>query len=674
MATTSHLAGLLAGLVFLGPAVLCAQVPELRQPATPLLSNAGMTVTPVFRSNSPIAVVDLNGDRRDDIVRLNYYSELSVELQTAPDDPFTHLRWTNIFSNPNESWKYSVSICAADVDRNGVNDFLIAAYDFSNNGGLELFLGDADGTSWTADRPYVEDGGLFAQGCIFADLDNDGHLDIFACHDIADPLKYMNDGSGGFSLAGPGVFPTAFPSPSDNEGNYAVIGTDYDNDGDVDYYLSKCRQGDGNPTTSKRRINRLFVNDGNGNYTDLPGAAGLADPDQTWCADFADIDNDGDLDCFVLNHPLSAGNLSGPSGPSSLYINDGNGNFSDSTAAAGLTATGNYLANQALFRDFNNDGFVDLLVTDMDLNNVGYGYYQNDGDGTFTAYGPAQGIFKLSGGAPLNRIHSFAVGDLNHDGHLDVYAGRGRSINTVSFNEVDILCLNQGNSNGFLTITLAGGPTCNPNGIGARIEAHGPWGSGGGPGVQVREVRGGESYGIMNSLNTHFGLGAATGVDQLMVRWPNGTIDTIDDVPGDRFVTVFEGTNAVAMDFADWIADFFPGGGPDAEPDADPDGDGTGNAAEQLLGTHPAVPDSATFIEASIVHDAGQDYLRLAVDRVPTQDVVPGIEFSGNASTWQAEPAMEVLEDTPLRYVVRLPVDLATETVGMARLTASVLP
>ena len=79
------------------------------------------------------------------------------------------------------------------------------------------------------------------------------------------------------------------------------------------------------------------------------------------------------------------------------------------------------------------------------------------------------------------------------------------------------------------------GRTSNPNAIGARLELHGDWG------VQLREVRAGEGYGIQNSLTKIFGLGDSTSISKLVVRWPSGIIEEILAPDADQFLTLREG-------------------------------------------------------------------------------------------------------------------------------------
>jgi hypothetical protein len=272
---------------------LAGQTPTFIE-QTGLLDDSDI-MDPTFSSGIAIGVVDMNGDRRDDIIRIHDMEELSIEYQAAPGAPFGHLDLGELA--PPAAW----SLCAADVDGNGFNDMVVGSLVAGVfHTGHDLYLANATGTAFsTSTLPTPV---KYVQDVIFADLDDDGLLDVFACDDVDDLHKYRNTGGGVFVLDD-SLIPTFLTRPEAwaNEGNYAILQTDYDGDGDLDYYLSKCRAGDGDDG-SPGRINRLFQNDGSNNFTDLPGAAGLDSSDQTWCADFGDIDNDGDLDCFILNH------------------------------------------------------------------------------------------------------------------------------------------------------------------------------------------------------------------------------------------------------------------------------------------------------------------------------------------------------------------------------------
>ncbi|MFM9947245.1 MAG: ASPIC/UnbV domain-containing protein, partial [Saprospiraceae bacterium] len=140
-----------------------------------------------------------------------------------------------------------------------------------------------------------------------------------------------------------------------------------------------------------------------------------------------------------------------------------------------------------------------------------------------------QGLFNS------DEIESFAIGDLNHDGRPDIYAGYAQIYTTPS-NIPDAVWLNTtATDNHFLSVSLIG-TASNRNGIGARITIYGSWGQ------QIREVRSGESYGIMNSFSQNFGLGSATTVESIVVKWPSGQVDTYTNLAADQFITLIEGT------------------------------------------------------------------------------------------------------------------------------------
>lgn len=445
-------------------------------------------------SGVPIAVADMNADGLDDIIHLDDARILMIEYQKADGTGFTKHTVGVVSGN------YQWSMCVADVDNNGFNDVMTAG-SFDE---VKLYKANADGTAYAySTLPGTT---FFAQASNFADINNDGWLDAFVCNDNAESRIWGNDGTGQLLPADDWINMATVPV-SNNSGNYGSVWSDFDSDGDVDLYIAKCRQGETNPA-SPLRINALFENDGSGNYTETAAAHNLNIGAQSWTGDFGDIDNDGDFDCLVTNHDA----------PHMLMLNDGNNNFTNIASTSGLSFSG--FALQGVFRDFDNDGFLDIL-----LSNSTKVLLRNNGNNTFTHIETAF--------APLNYLHSFAIGDLNHDGLLDVYGGYG-SIYTTPTTNPDIIWLNNTqNNNHFLEVTLQG-VNSNVNGVGARITAYGPWGQ------QIREVRAGESYGIMNSFTQHFGLGDATVIDSLAVNWPSGQSTTYYNVAADQFLSIRE--------------------------------------------------------------------------------------------------------------------------------------
>jgi len=475
----------------------------LALPATALgqvsFSDSSSTlVNSSLTSGVAMAVSDMNADGLDDIIRLDDGTFLEMELQ-QPGGGFTRYE----YGSTGQSMQWGMAL--ADVDGNGFMDvFLGGAYN-----DLQVFSADATGSSWS---PTVLTGAsVFTQCASFNDIDNDGAVDLFVCHDDGLSAPFANDGSGGFSFT-PSLISAESTLPSDNSGNYGIVWSDYDSDGDVDLYISKCRLGVDEPLDG-RRTNLLFQNDGSGNYTEVAEAAGLRPLGQSWSTDFADIDNDGDLDAFIINHDID----------SQLLLNDGSGVFTNITAASGIPVTDIVSGIQVVFEDFDNDTFVDLFVTASSGTNH---LYFNNGDGTFT-----ETASPLPAGG--NTIQSTAVGDLNNDGFPDILAGFATGFNSPS-DVPDRLMLNDGNANNWIKIRL-NGVSSNAAAIGARVQINGAWGT------QTREVRGGEGYGVTHSLIQGFGLGTETDVTSLVVYWPSGEISVVANPPTNGTVVVTEG-------------------------------------------------------------------------------------------------------------------------------------
>ena len=427
------------------------------------------TTATIPTSSTICAVVDMNGDYLDDIVTTQA-NQMKILYQNLGNSQFTQ----SVFPLPNLTASPSWSIAAGDYDKNGYNDLV-----FGSGNRLAIIKANPTGTGYT-EITYPQN--IFTQRTNFIDIDNDGNLDLFACHDVAQNHVYRNTGSGDliFDIS---MFPTLAVG-----GNYASIWTDYNNDGHTDMYLAKCRGGaaEGDP----QRINLLYKNNGDGTYTETGALAGVNDGAQSWSTAIEDFDNDDDMDLMLSN--ISDENR--------FYKNNGDGTFTDIYSTSGIDAqVGSWEIQSG---DFNNDGFVDFLwQNNKEL-------YLNNGDLTFTGYD-----LPFSEGG---------IGDLNNDGFLD-----------VQFNNQ--VYLNVPNANNWIKVNLEG-TTSNINGIGARVELYYA------NGKQIREIRSGNGFSHQSSFNASFGIGTETTINKIVVKWPSGVVDEILNPAINSNLKVTEGT------------------------------------------------------------------------------------------------------------------------------------
>jgi hypothetical protein len=462
--------------------------------AQPAFTDATTLLGHPAHSGGCMAVTDMDGDGLDDVVQLDGSEHVYVLYQET-DGSFTTVDYGTI-SNASQ-WGWAI----ADLANDGHKDVVSGG----NYDGTHLLSITARGVYTLSD---LDGPGIFTQNMSIGDVDNDGHVDVLACHDNGAPNLWFTDANG-IPVNDNDYIDWSTSPVSDMSGNYGSCFTDFDNDGDLDFYIAHCRQGVNNPD-DPRRWNRLFVNDGTNHYTDQAAAYGVDDHEQTWTSDFGDYDNDGDLDIVSNEHSTGT----------QLFENDGTGHYTNVTVGSGLGVASFPL--QGLFRDMDNDGFLDVMIA-----GGSEFYYKGHGDGTFTE---VNDLFPST-----KAMHSFAIGDLNRDGFEDVYANYGNGYVDESGTYADRLWLNTPNGNHFLRVRLKG-TTSNKDAIGARVTITGPWGT------QVREIRSGESYGLVNSFVLSFGLGAETLVPTMAVRWPSGLVETFNDIHADQVLTVVEGT------------------------------------------------------------------------------------------------------------------------------------
>jgi hypothetical protein len=239
-----------------------------------------------------------------------------------------------------------------------------------------------------------------------------------------------------------------------------------------------------------------------------------------------DYDGNGYLDIFVTNFARDT---------DTLYKNLGNMLFGDSTLAAGMGEVSlSYLGWGTNLADLNNDGLPDIFVANghvypqVDALNVGQRYlqrrelYRNLGGGKFQEIAGEVSEDLLVG----KSARGSAVADYDNDGDLDIL--------TVNLNDRPSFYRNEGgNRNHWISIKLEG-TRSNRRAIGARVEIEA------GGRKQISEVLSGGSYLSHDDMRVHFGLGDATRVDRIRIRWPNGNAQEPGGFDADRFVTIRE--------------------------------------------------------------------------------------------------------------------------------------
>jgi hypothetical protein len=385
-----------------------------------------------------------------------------------------------------------------------------------------LFHGRGNGVfDYVSDVAGIQTSANRGRGGSWIDYDNDGKLDLFVKNYGGANALYKNNGDGTFTE----VAAQAGLADATNGQDFGSIVSfaDYDNDGFMDLAI-----------TGDRDAEALYRNQGDGTFVDVTASAGLIPRANGKGIAWGDYNNDGFVDLYIARGAES------PHGTfaDTLYRNNGDGTFTDVTAAAGITDTANTWA--AVWGDYDNDGFLDLFVTCAGASALGPGnaniLYHNNGNGTFTNVAAAEGV-QLQDDASLHKGAAWA--DYNNDGFLDLIVkdGIGGEGGTgEGATGLHRLFKNNGNSNHFIKVNLTG-VRSNLHGIGARVTVNYK----GRTSFRQNNGGGGGEYDSQGSEPLYFGIAIATKA-RVRVIWPSGIIDTVTAVPADTTLTVVEGS------------------------------------------------------------------------------------------------------------------------------------
>ena len=430
---------------------------------------------------------------------------------------------------------YGLGCCVGDYNNDGFTDLYVTNY-----GTNVLYRNNGDGTFTDMTQSAGVSGNQFSSGCAFVDLDADGYLDLYVVNYVqfdpetnpectrqgvrtyctpealrgAEDVLYRNNGDGTFTdiTAKSGI------SGANGKGLGVVCG-DIDNDGDLDIFVA-------NDTTP----NFLYRNDSNTTIKMTEDAlfAGVALSEEGRAysgmgANLGDYDNDGYLDIVITNFQDQT---------NSLYHNAQGEFFNEVSFARGIGEKSlPYLAWGVDFVDFNNDGWLDLFVANGHLDdNVA----EIDPIGTYAQ--PNQ-LFLSNQGLNFSEQPDVAIagqkvsrgtafGDIDNDGDVDIVVSNLKDAPTVLRNDSDSTAR-------WLRVKLIG-RHCNRDAIGARVTVVS------GDLTQIREVKSGSGYISQNDLHLHFGLGGATQVDTLTVRWLCGSVQTLQNVETNQVLVISE--------------------------------------------------------------------------------------------------------------------------------------
>jgi hypothetical protein len=523
---------------------------------------AGITKAPYSSKNQHyvvetisggVALFDCDNDGKLDILVVNDATIRQAKAGGMPMVVLYHqgdgLKFSDITQEAGLVHKgWGMGLAVADYDNDGLPDIYITGY-----GGNVLYhnLGGCKFEDVTQKAGVA--GGGFSSGAAWADYDRDGQADLFVSRYVHTDLNHLptaeNPSKNFFHKGLPVENPWTMEGEGDflfhNRGNgtfeevskkagvddsaarfgLGVVWGDYDNQG----WPSLLVANDTGP-------NFLYRNKHDGTFEEVAMLSGVAlSPEGNEVGnmgvDMGDFNRDGKLDFAITDYADQ---------PKGLYLNRGELGFTDITYSAKISQSSlPYVSWGTGFVDFDNDGLPDLLIVsghvypDVDtVKSVKYRepilLYRNRGDNTFDEMANLTGL----NDGPMQSRRGVAFGDINNDGKIDMVVFNVGAPPSVFVNDTT-------NSNHRSLFKLVGTKS-NRGAIGARVTVTSASRS------QFEEVKAGSSYLSTNDPRLHFGLAADTTMDKVEIRWPNGTVEVLKNLPADVIYTVVEGQGITA--------------------------------------------------------------------------------------------------------------------------------
>jgi enediyne biosynthesis protein E4 len=437
---------------------------------------------------------------------------------------------------------YGMGVAVGDYDNDGYEDLYVTAY-----GGNKLYHNNKDGSFTDVTQKAGVAGSGWSTSAAWVDLDGDGFLDLVV-------LRYL-------------------------EWDFDDVWCGEHKEG----YRAYCH-----PDFFKPIAPLVYHNNGDGTFTEVAQKIGLSKPGKGLGVAIADYDHDGHIDLFVANDSMAE----------FLYHNKGDGNFEEVGLISGVAVDVDgrtYAGMGTDFADYDNDGWPDIVVTD--LANQRYPLYRNNGDGSFTYSSSASGLGRMSVAHSGWGVRFF---DYDNDGWKDLLIAQGHDLDTIELNfpnlryrEPLLLARNTGKSfvdvsgesgsafeqawvarglaigdldndgrldavvttndgpvhilhnetptqNHWLLLKLVGHKS-DRDGIGAAVKVTTE------SRQQFATVTTASSYLSASDKRVHFGLGKETSAQTIEIRWPSGIVQTLKDVRADQLLEINEPVNAAPL-------------------------------------------------------------------------------------------------------------------------------
>ncbi len=482
---------------------------------TDVAAAAGLTA---FKNSGGVVVDDFDNDGLLDVMASS--NDMCEQLQ------FFHNNGDGTFTDRTAQAGLTgqlggLNIVQADYNNDGCMDLLVLRGGWEYPMRRSLLKNNCDGTFTDVTEASGLGGVSESQTAVWADIDNDGFVDLFIGNEKGPNQLYRNRGDGTFEDIShkSGIDKTSFAK--------GVAAADYDRDGFVDFYVSNISDP-----------NLLFHNNGDGTFTEIAKQAGVQSPLLSFAAWFFDYDNDGWPDLFVTDYyssvdesVRSAVGMPFHVETPKLYHNLRNGTFEDVTAKMGLDKV--YLPMGSNFGDIDNDGYLDMYLGMGDPSLVSllpHVMLHNDGGKKFSDVTAATGLGEIHKG------HGIAFADLRRNGQADIVASMGGAI--LAEKHALRLFRNPGNGNDWIDVRLVGVKT-NRAAIGAQIKVIVQ--DDGGTAREIWRTVGDTSSFGGNPMEQLIGLGHGARITSLEVYWPaSKSTQKFTSVGTDRYLEIHE--------------------------------------------------------------------------------------------------------------------------------------